>query len=169
MKTLNIILFLIAGIMTHAQPTVTRTGVDRINIPSTFRAEDVTTTSVTAGPSGANVTWDFSAYFGSNVATTTTSACPGETNCFRFPGANRITKPLSIDSYNFNSVSDLISGSVRMRGWYSAFQSILLYLTELTLQKQYLILIQVFYPQLIYIIEKLNFQCIRTQAVISSL
>lgn len=106
MKTLNIILFLITGIMTYAQPTVTRTGVDRINIPTTFRAEDVTTASVSAGPSGANVTWDFSAYTGSNVVTTTTNACPGEANCFRFPGANRITKPVSIDSYNFNSVSD---------------------------------------------------------------
>lgn len=105
MKKLNSVLFLVAGIIAYAQPSVTRSAVDRVNIPYTFRAGDVAPT-VTAGPSGANVTWDFSAYAAPNANTNTTKACPGETNCFRFPTANRITKPTLSDVYDFTSISD---------------------------------------------------------------
>ncbi|GEJ43799.1 T9SS type A sorting domain-containing protein [Chryseobacterium sp. ON_d1] len=105
MKKLNSVLFLVTGIIAYAQPSVTRSAVDRVNIPYTFRAGDVALTA-TAGPSGANVTWDFSAYTGPNTNTNTTKTCPGEVNCFRFPAANRITRPTLSDVYDFTSISD---------------------------------------------------------------
>ncbi|RXM41330.1 hypothetical protein BOQ62_00650 [Chryseobacterium sp. CH21] len=105
MKKLNSVLFLVIGMAAYAQPSVTRSAVDRVNIPHTFRAGDVDP-SVTAGPSGANITWNFSAYAAPNVNTNTTKACPGEANCFRFPGANRITTPTLSDVYDFTSISD---------------------------------------------------------------
>lgn len=106
MKKLNSILFLAMGVIAYAQPSVTRTGIDRINIPITFKSDDVTGTAVSAGPSGANITWDFSAYPGPNVSTTTTNECPGQANCFRFATANRINKPALTDFYDFSSVDD---------------------------------------------------------------
>lgn len=106
MKKLNFILFAVIGVMGYAQPSITRAGVDRINVPVTFRSGDFTATSINAGPAGANITWDFSAYSGVNVVTTTTNACPGQTNCFRFPGANRITKPSQAEVYDFSSMTD---------------------------------------------------------------
>lgn len=106
MKKLNFLLSLAVGIMAYAQPTVTRSGVDRINVPITFRSGDVTGTTITAGSAGANVTWDFSTYTAVNVVTATTNACPGQTNCFRFPTANRITKPSAADTYDFNIMTD---------------------------------------------------------------
>ncbi|NIF05990.1 T9SS type A sorting domain-containing protein [Chryseobacterium sp. Tr-659] len=105
MKKLNSFLLLVAGITAYAQPSVTRSAVDRVNIPMTYRAGDVAST-VTAGPSGANATWNFSAYTVPNVNTNTTKACPGEANCFRFPNANRITVPTLSDVYDFTSISD---------------------------------------------------------------
>lgn len=105
MKKLNSVLFLIAGIAAYAQPSVTRSAIDRINVPITFKAGDVAPT-VTSGSAGANVTWDYSAYSVPNVSTSTTNVCPGQANCFRFPGANRITKPTLSDVYDFSSMSD---------------------------------------------------------------
>ncbi len=105
MKKLNSILFLMAGIAAYAQPSITKSAIDRVGIPATFKAGDVPLT-VTAGPSGANVTWNFSAYTGANTSTSTMNACPGQSNCFRFPGANRITKPTLSDTYDFTSISD---------------------------------------------------------------
>ncbi|MBL1222329.1 T9SS type A sorting domain-containing protein [Chryseobacterium sp. L7] len=106
MKKLNFLLSLTVGIMAYAQPTVTRSGVDRINVPITFRSGDVSTTAITAGSAGANITWDFSAYTGDTPITANTNACPGQTNCFRFPTANRITNPIAADTYDFNIISD---------------------------------------------------------------
>lgn len=94
------------GIMAYAQPSVTRNGVDRLNSTFTIKSEDVTTTSIAAGPAGANVTWDFSAYTGTNTIVTTTKACPGQANCFRFPGANRITVLSNVDTNDFNVMTD---------------------------------------------------------------
>ncbi|PWN71264.1 T9SS C-terminal target domain-containing protein [Chryseobacterium phosphatilyticum] len=105
MKKLNFSLFLVAGMLAHAQPSITRAAIDKINIPITFRAGDVAPT-VTAGASGANATWDFSAYIVPNVSTSTTNECPGQSNCFRFPGANRITRPTLSDVYDFTLISD---------------------------------------------------------------
>ncbi|MCT2563657.1 T9SS type A sorting domain-containing protein [Chryseobacterium herbae] len=106
MKKINFLLSVTVGIMAYAQPTVTRSGIDRINVPVTFRSGDVTSTSITAGAAGANVTWDFSAYTGANAITATTNTCPGQTNCFRFPTANRITNPIALDTYDFSNVTD---------------------------------------------------------------
>jgi len=106
MKKINFLLAVTVGIMACAQPTVTRSGVDRINVPVTFRSGDVTSTAITAGAAGANVTWDFSAYTAANVVTSTTNACPGQANCFRFPTANRITNPIAADTYDFNIMTD---------------------------------------------------------------
>lgn len=105
MKKLNSILLLIAGIVAYAQPSITKSAVDRVGIATTFKAGDVPLT-VTSGPSGANVTWNFSAYTGVNTSISTTNACPGQSNCFRFPGANRVTKPSLSDTYDFTSISD---------------------------------------------------------------
>ncbi|WP_123868119.1 T9SS type A sorting domain-containing protein [Chryseobacterium lactis] len=105
MKKLNSLLFFVAGIMTYAQPSVTRAAIDKINIPVTFRAGDVASTT-TAGASGANASWNFSAYTGVNVSTSTVNVCPGQANCFRFPGANRIARPTLSDVYDFSSMSD---------------------------------------------------------------
>ncbi|WP_165439440.1 T9SS type A sorting domain-containing protein [Chryseobacterium phocaeense] len=112
MKKLNFLLSLAVGIMAYAQPTVTRSGVDRINVPITFRSGDVTGTSITAGSAGANITWDFSTYTAVNVVTATTNACPGQTNCFRFPTANRITKPIAADTYDFSIMTDTEAASI---------------------------------------------------------
>lgn len=106
MKKLNSIVLLAFGIMAYAQPSVTRAGVDRINNPIELKSGDVTATAINAGPAGANITWDFSAYAGTNTITYTVNACPGQANCFRFPGANRITKPASADTYDFNIMTD---------------------------------------------------------------
>ncbi|AZA76363.1 T9SS C-terminal target domain-containing protein [Chryseobacterium sp. G0186] len=106
MKKLNLILFLMIGIMAYAQPSVTRIDVDRLNSTFTIKSEDVTITSIAAGPAGANVTWDFSAYTGTNTVVTTTKACPGQTNCFRFPGANRITLLSNVDTNDFSVMTD---------------------------------------------------------------
>ncbi len=113
MKKLNFSLFLVAGILASAQSSITRAAIDKINVPLTFRAGDVAST-VTAGASGANVTWDFSAYTVPNTSTSTTNVCPGESNCFRFPNANRITKPTLADSYSFTSMSDTEASTVGM-------------------------------------------------------
>lgn len=115
MKKLNSILFLVAGIAAYAQPSITRSAIERINIPVTFKAGDVALTA-TPGPSGANVNWDFSAYAGANTSTSTMNVCPGETNCFRFPEANRITKPTLSDTYDFVSITDT---EARMLGTYA--------------------------------------------------
>ncbi|SFN37711.1 Por secretion system C-terminal sorting domain-containing protein [Chryseobacterium oleae] len=106
MKKINFLLAITVGIMAYAQPTVTRSAIDRINIPTTFRSGDVTSTSITAGSAGANVTWDFSAYTAANIVTSTISECPGQTNCSRFSSANRVTKPALIDNYDFNIMTD---------------------------------------------------------------
>lgn len=106
MKKLNFILFAVIGVMGYAQPSITRAGVDRISVPVTFRADDFTATSISAGPAGANMTWNFSAYNAANVTTYTTNACPGQANCFRFPEANRITKPAQAEVYEFVSMTD---------------------------------------------------------------
>lgn len=106
MKKLNFVLFLIAGIMSYAQPSITRAGVDRINTTINLKSEDVSGTSITAGSSGANITWDFSMYTGTNPVTYTVKACPGQSNCFRFPGANRITSVANADTYDFNAMTD---------------------------------------------------------------
>ncbi len=106
MKKLNFILFVFIGVLGYAQPSITRAGVDRTNVPVTFRSDDFTATSISAGPAGANITWNFSAYSGVNVVTTTTNACPGQANCFRFPAANRITKPSQAEVYDFSSMTD---------------------------------------------------------------
>ncbi|WP_157884424.1 T9SS type A sorting domain-containing protein [Chryseobacterium kwangjuense] len=112
MKKLNFLLSLAVGIMAYAQPTVTRSGVDRINVPITFRSGDVTGTAITAGSAGANITWDFSTYTAATAVTATTNACPGQTNCFRFPTANRITKPTAADTYDFSIMTDTEATSI---------------------------------------------------------
>ncbi|MCQ9639431.1 T9SS type A sorting domain-containing protein [Chryseobacterium sp. WG14] len=105
MKKLNSIVCIMIGITACAQPSITRLGVDRVNATITFKAGDAAATD-TPGPSGANITWDFSAYTGPNVTTTNTNECPGQANCFRFAGANRITKPTLSDVYDFASITD---------------------------------------------------------------
>ncbi|WP_353145680.1 T9SS type A sorting domain-containing protein [Chryseobacterium sp.] len=105
MKKLNSILCILIGITGYAQPSITRSAVDQINVTRTYKAGDVPLTA-TQGPSGANVSWDFSVYNAPNVSSSITNECPGQSNCFRFPGANRITKPTLSDVYDFNSVSD---------------------------------------------------------------
>lgn len=106
MKKINLILFLIVGILSYAQPSITRAGVDRVNSTISLKSGDVSGTSITAGSSGANITWDFSAYTGVNPITYTTKVCPGEANCFRFPGANRIAAMANIDTNDFSSMTD---------------------------------------------------------------
>ncbi|WP_160138306.1 T9SS type A sorting domain-containing protein [Chryseobacterium sp. c4a] len=106
MKKLNFILFLTAGIMSYAQPSITRAGVDRINSTINLKSGDVTGTSITAGSSGANITWDFSAYTGVNPVSFVNRVCPGQTNCFRFPGANRISMLTNVDTSDFSSMTD---------------------------------------------------------------
>ncbi|KFF74693.1 hypothetical protein HX13_11630 [Chryseobacterium sp. P1-3] len=105
MKKLNSILCIVIGIIGYAQPSITRSALDQINVTRTFKAGDVPLTA-TQGSAGANVSWDFSAYIVPNVNSTVTNECPGQSNCFRFPGANRITKPTLSDVYDFTSMSD---------------------------------------------------------------
>ncbi|AZB07418.1 T9SS C-terminal target domain-containing protein [Chryseobacterium sp. G0162] len=106
MKKLNFILFLVVGIVSYAQPSITRAGVDPINSTINLKSEDVSGTSITAGSAGANITWDFSIYTGTNPVAYTTRVCPGQSNCFRFPGANRITSLTNVDSHDFGSMTD---------------------------------------------------------------
>ncbi|WP_167356167.1 T9SS type A sorting domain-containing protein [Chryseobacterium jejuense] len=106
MKKLNFILFLVVGIMAYGQPLITRTGVDRVNSTISLKSEDVSGTSITAGAAGANITWDFSAYTGTNPVAYVSRVCPGQSNCFRFPGANRITTLTSVDSHDFSAMTD---------------------------------------------------------------
>lgn len=106
MKKLNSMLFLVIGIMSYAQPSVTRAGVDRINSTVNLKSEDVSGTSITAGSAGANITWDFSMYTGTNPVAYTARACPGQSNCFRFPGANRITTIANADTHDFSAMTD---------------------------------------------------------------
>lgn len=107
MKNLNLILFLGMGIMLYAQPSITRAGVDRVNSTVSLKSGDVSGTSITAGAAGANITWDFSAYTGTNSISYLNRACPGESNCFRFPGANRIATMTSADTHDFSVMTDL--------------------------------------------------------------
>jgi hypothetical protein len=113
MKKLNFSLLLVAGILASAQSSVTRSAIDKINIPINYKAGDVAST-VTAGPSGANVNWDFSAYTVPNASTSTSKVCPGESNCFRFPNANRIDIPSLAESFSFTSMSDTEASTVGM-------------------------------------------------------
>lgn len=106
MKNLNFVLFLVAGIMCYAQPSITRAGVDRVNTTINLKSEDVSGTSITAGSAGSNITWDFSAYTGINPVSYTARVCPGQSNCFRFPGANRISSITSADTHDFSSMTD---------------------------------------------------------------
>lgn len=94
MKKLNSILFLVAGIAAYAQPSITRSAIERINIPITFKAGDVALTA-TPGPSGANVNWDFSAYAGANTSTSTMNVCPGKPTVSGFP------KPTGLPNRHF--------------------------------------------------------------------
>lgn len=107
MKNLNFVLFLLLGIMSYAQPSITRAGVDRLNTVINLKSEDVSGTSITAGSAGANITWNFSSYTGTNPVSYTAKECPGQANCFRFPGANRITSMANIDTQDFNSMTDV--------------------------------------------------------------
>ncbi|WP_336960589.1 T9SS type A sorting domain-containing protein [Chryseobacterium contaminans] len=116
MKKLNLILFLFVGIMCYSQPSITRAGVDRVNSTISLKSEDVSGTSITAGAAGANITWDFSAYTGTNSIAYINKACPGESNCFRFPGANRIATMTSADTHDFSAMTDL---DATMLGSYS--------------------------------------------------
>lgn len=99
-------MFLVAGIMSYAQPSITRAGVDRVNTTINLKSEDVSGTSITAGSAGPNITWDFSAYTGTNPVSYTARACPGQSNCFRFPGANRISSIASADTHDFSFMTD---------------------------------------------------------------
>lgn len=116
MRKLNFILFLFTGMISYAQPSITRAGVDRINSTINLKSEDVSGTSITAGSAGANITWNFSTYTGTNPIAYTVRACPGQSNCFRFPGANRITSLTSVDSHDFGSMTDV---EATMLGSYS--------------------------------------------------
>lgn len=95
------------GIMAYAQPSITRAGVDRVNSTINLKSEDVSGTAITAGASGANITWDFSAYTGTNPIAYINKACPGESNCFRFPGANRIATIAGADTHDFSMMTDV--------------------------------------------------------------
>lgn len=83
-----------------AQPTITSSEALSSSL-SIITANNVliTNLNVSPGPSGANVTWNFSAYTSTNSGTTVNSGCPNTAHCNQFPTANRIANRLDNNSY----------------------------------------------------------------------
>ncbi|MBT2619869.1 T9SS type A sorting domain-containing protein [Chryseobacterium sp. ISL-6] len=106
MKKLIFTSLILMGIGIAAQPTVTRLALDKINVTTNVYHADVSTGTLSPGPSGAGQTWNFSSYVGTPVITTKIYPCPGQTNCSRFPTANRLSELVGSDTYDYLLNSD---------------------------------------------------------------
>lgn len=73
-----------------AQPTIQSGQFDWLLAPSFSYKYQSGQTAVAPGPSGANVTWNFSSLSAGSTLNYTTTACPGDPDCGTFPGANQV-------------------------------------------------------------------------------
>ncbi|GAB0157578.1 hypothetical protein CHRYSEOSP005_28570 [Chryseobacterium sp. Alg-005] len=105
MKKIYYILLLFIGLNIPGQPTIPASHGGYIGTLSYHHADNTLLGSLSPGPSGANVTWNFSQY--SSVATTsqTTYNCPGNSNCSDFPAANKLNTPGG-NSYSYQLFSN---------------------------------------------------------------
>ncbi|GAB0156909.1 hypothetical protein CHRYSEOSP005_21760 [Chryseobacterium sp. Alg-005] len=106
MKKLYFIFTMGMAIGATAQSTVTRAGLDRVNVTMNVNHANVTN-ALSPGPSGANITWDFSSYTPMQTISISMYSCPGQTNCFRFPAANRMSKLVGSENYDYNLFTDM--------------------------------------------------------------
>lgn len=106
MKKLYFIVSMGMAVGMTAQSTVTRTALDKVNVTINVTHANVTNT-LSPGPAGANITWDFSSYTPMQMINISMYSCPGQTNCFRFPTANRMSKLAGSESYDYNLFTDI--------------------------------------------------------------
>ncbi|MGG5210167.1 T9SS type A sorting domain-containing protein [Chryseobacterium sp. MIQD13] len=104
MKKLYLTLLILIIAKIGAQPVVSATHAIQPG-PVTYYGVDLTQLSaLTPGPSGANVSWDFSQYTSANTSTQTRYDCPGgNSNCSdsHFPLANKIVESGGGESYSY--------------------------------------------------------------------
>lgn len=99
-KTLPLFLFLLlAGMQAQAQPVITSTQLLTIFTDTVSMLQ--TSTPPGPGPSGANVTWDFSGLSASDMKEAMrVGDCPGEPLCSDFPTANSYSKGIFLSTGN---------------------------------------------------------------------
>ena len=84
---------LIGSAMTAlAQPTIQANQFNYLQAPAFTYKYQTGQTAVAPGPSGANVTWNFTSLGPGSNLDYTTGACPGDVDCGTFPGANQMVK-----------------------------------------------------------------------------
>lgn len=121
MKKLYLTLLIFTVLKTAAQPVIS---ADHAIQPGTItyqHADPVTLSGLTPGPSGANVSWDFSQYSSSATTSQIMYNCPGNSNCSDFNGANKMIGNSNGDSYSYmvysnNELSTIGSKSINPSG-----------------------------------------------------
>ncbi|WP_250253031.1 T9SS type A sorting domain-containing protein [Chryseobacterium sp. Marseille-Q3244] len=84
-----------------AQPVISADHAIQPGTTTYQHADPTTLGSLAPGPSGANVSWDFSQYSSSATTSQTMYNCPGNANCSDFPGANKMSASSSGNSYSY--------------------------------------------------------------------
>lgn len=80
------------GMAALAQPTIQANQFNYSSAASFTYKYQSGQTAIAPGPSGANVTWNFSSLAAGSNLSYTTDACPGDSDCGTFPGANQVLK-----------------------------------------------------------------------------
>lgn len=91
MKKSTLILLLAFGPILHAQPTLTSANSNPL-IGEVFCGHQLSSFSLSAGPSGAGVTWNFASEFGSTTDTLTYVNCSSTPYCDSFTTSNIAAK-----------------------------------------------------------------------------
>jgi hypothetical protein len=100
-KTLLGLSMLAIAAVSFAQPTIQANQYDYASVQEFTFKYSSGQTAISPGASGANVTWNFSSLTGSSTYNYTTAACPGETDCGTFPGANQVLILASLNSKTY--------------------------------------------------------------------
>ncbi|REC47245.1 T9SS type A sorting domain-containing protein [Chryseobacterium pennipullorum] len=103
MKKFYLTLLVFTIVKIAAQPVISANHAIQPGATTYQHADPLTLSGLTPGPSGANVSWDFSQYSSATTTSQTMYNCPGNSNCLDFDGANKM-----IGSDNGNSYSYLL-------------------------------------------------------------
>jgi len=79
-----------AAMAALAQPAIQASQFNFLSAGSFTYKYQAGQTAVSPGPSGANVTWNFTSLGQGSNLSYTTAACPGDSDCGTFPGANQV-------------------------------------------------------------------------------
>lgn len=106
MKKIYLTFLIFAMAKLTAQPVISANHAIQPGTTTYQHADASSLGSLTPGPAGANVSWDFSQYSSAATTSQTMYNCPGNTNCSSFPGANKMIGSNNGNSYSYLSYSN---------------------------------------------------------------